>query len=437
LTKSCTFQKKAVSLQAKMNTLVKNSARLLSANVVAQAIGLVVYPILTRLYSPADFGLLNLFLSISNICTMVALGEYYYAIVLSKDHHQASALVQLCILMLGSMFVLLILTIPFSPHIASLFKTPLLAKYWWLLPIHVMAMGLWNIANYCYIYRSKFKRIATYQLSNSILAAAGKIGFGTAGWVHGGLITASVAAPVLAVISSIAIAVKHFADFHPVSFTECRQAARDYRNFPIFTLPKSCINLLFGYLPVLVLTPIFGSYQVGLWSMALIAGFTPIYFITKTIYQVLYEHFATCVKTNQSILPLMRRFTTWSLCCCLPLFAGLFIILPWLTKVLFGTAWIESGYYIRWMLPWLVMSLLCSSTNFLPDIFFEQKKGLYFEIFLAMARLSGICIGLYYHNFTIAIAGYCLGSAAALLVQFIWLYSLVTRYERTICATTH
>ena len=40
--------------------LAKNSAKLLSANVIAQAIGLLVYPILTRLYLPADFGLFNL-----------------------------------------------------------------------------------------------------------------------------------------------------------------------------------------------------------------------------------------------------------------------------------------------------------------------------------------------------------------------------------------
>ena len=47
--------------------LVRNSARLLSANVIAQAVGLLVYPILTRMYAPEDFGLLNLFMSIGGI----------------------------------------------------------------------------------------------------------------------------------------------------------------------------------------------------------------------------------------------------------------------------------------------------------------------------------------------------------------------------------
>ena len=42
----------------------RNSAKLLSSNAIAQIIGLLIYPILSRLYSPDDFGLVNLFLSI-------------------------------------------------------------------------------------------------------------------------------------------------------------------------------------------------------------------------------------------------------------------------------------------------------------------------------------------------------------------------------------
>ena len=63
---------------------IRNFAKLLSANVVAQAIGLLVYPILTRLYAPDDFGLLNLFLSIGGVLVILATAEYQYAIVLTK-----------------------------------------------------------------------------------------------------------------------------------------------------------------------------------------------------------------------------------------------------------------------------------------------------------------------------------------------------------------
>ena len=64
---------------------MQNVAKLLSANVVAQVVGLLVYPLLTRLYSPEDFGLMNLFVSIGNVLVILATAEYHYAIVLPKD----------------------------------------------------------------------------------------------------------------------------------------------------------------------------------------------------------------------------------------------------------------------------------------------------------------------------------------------------------------
>ena len=68
---------------------VRNFTKLLSANVVAQVIGLLVYPILTRIYAPEDFGLLNLFLSIGGVLTILSTAEYYYAIVLPKNQKDA------------------------------------------------------------------------------------------------------------------------------------------------------------------------------------------------------------------------------------------------------------------------------------------------------------------------------------------------------------
>ena len=79
---------------------VRNFTKLLSANVVAQVIGLVVYPILTRIYAPEDFGLLNLFLSIGGILVILSTAEYYNAIVLPEKKEDGLSVVSLCASML-------------------------------------------------------------------------------------------------------------------------------------------------------------------------------------------------------------------------------------------------------------------------------------------------------------------------------------------------
>ena len=146
---------------------VRNVLKLLSANVVAQVIGLVVYPFLTRMYSPEDFGLLNLFLSIGNVLVVLALADYYYSIVLPKEERQASSLVHASLILLVLTTGLLAVSIFFSKQVAHLFNSPHLAEYYWLLPIYVFIMGLWNILNYWYIRQKRFGSISTYQVSQN------------------------------------------------------------------------------------------------------------------------------------------------------------------------------------------------------------------------------------------------------------------------------
>ena len=140
--------------------LVRNSAKLLTANVVAQAIGLLVYPILTRLYTPEDFGLLNLFLSIGGVLVLLSTAEYQYAIVLPKKDEDARGLVHICGFLLLITTGIVLLSVPFSKPIAHLFNTPELANWYWLMPLFVLAMGLWNILNYWYIRRKAYSRIS-------------------------------------------------------------------------------------------------------------------------------------------------------------------------------------------------------------------------------------------------------------------------------------
>lgn len=416
-----------------MNSIVKNSAHLLSANVIAQVIGLIVYPVLTRLYSPENFGLLNLFLSIGGILTILAVAEYYYAIVLPKDQSHANGIVQVCLLLLIIMIGLIALTIPFSKSIAELFNTPALAKFWWLMPIFVGLTGLWNILNYWYIRCSEFKRISGYQVSQSVLSAGSKMGLGYAGCVQGGLIVSMVIAPLVSLLVSISISWKKcLHNLHLVPWSVCKQVANEYRNFPAFDLPRGLINLVGGYLPVLVLTPFFGAAETGLWSMAILLGFAPISMITKSLYQSFYQYVNSEIQQQHKVGSFFLKFTGWTTCVVVPCFVGLYFILPGLTGWLLGSEWETSGYYLRWMLPWIFCSLLTACTCFLADIFYRQKAGLYFELLLALMRAIGVGVGCVMHDFDVAIIGYAMGSLVAILAQYIWLMSLVKKYDQSL-----
>ena len=163
--------------------------------------------------------------------------------------------------------------------------------------------------------------------------------------------------------------------------------------------------------------------------MALLLGFTPINVITRSIYQVLYQHTTERVNQQQPIGDFFKHFTIAVLIIGIPFFSLLYYILPNLTTFLLGDGWETTSTYLRWMLPWLLCSMLTSSTGFLADIFFKQKLGFGFELLTTILRSIGVCIGIWLSDFTISIIGYTFGTAIAVAAQYIWLISLVKKYD--------
>ena len=412
---------------------IRNFTKLLSANLVAQVIGLVVYPILTRMYAPEDFGLLNLFLSIGGVLIILSTAEYYYAIVLPKEETDAEQVLGVGVLWLVATTILVGLSVAFARPISLLFKSPDLTSYYWLMPLYVFAMGAWNLLNYWYIRHKEYNPISRYQVSQNVLSAGGKLGMGWGGVLHGGMIYSVVVAPLISLVSSWIYARKTLLPaWRRISWRGVGEQAKLYRNFPCFVLPRSFVNMLAGQMPILLLTPFFGGEAVGFLSLAILLGYTPIGTITRAIYQVMYQHTMEQVHRQKPIGQMFRKFILSASAIIIPVFAGLWFVLPQLTAWLLGAEWHISGEYIRWMLPWLYVSLLSCSINFLFDVFMKQKWGLFFEVMLAVMRVAGLCIGVWAGNFMLAIMCYSFFTALALVAQIIWMLLQVRRYDRSL-----
>ena len=76
--------------------------------------------------------------------------------------------------------------------------------------------------------------------------------------------------------------------------------------------------------------------------------------------------------------------------------------------------------------------MLTSSTGFLADIFFKQGIGFCFELLTVILRIIGVALGIWQKDFSVAIIGYTVGSAIAVLAQFIWLMTLVKTYDQQV-----
>lgn len=422
--------------------LFRNSSRLLSANVVAQVIGILIYPLLTRLYSEADFGLMNLFVSIGGVLGVLATGEYQYAIVLEKEDRRARAIMSLCTRLLILTALVVAMSVLLRRPIAEVLGAPELIPVYVLMPIYVIAIGAWNILNYRYSREKDFKRISYFQYAQSILASIFKVAYG---FMHmaGGLVYATVIGPLLGVIVTLkrvqsakckvqGAECKDQSAERKVQSEEVREVAREYRKFPMYSLPRAVVNNLSGNLPALVLTPFFGLSELGYFAMAMTLAFRPLNMISTSLYQTFFQRTAEAVNQRRSIAPFFRKFIGRALMVAAPCMVLLYVILPWLTEWLLGAGWEQTGELIRVMLPWLLMSVLVAPICFLSDVFGKQKLGLVFEVVFLLVRLMGLAVGIYVGSFYGAIIGYATGGALVIGAQLIWLMSLVRQYEREI-----
>lgn len=413
--------------------LVRNSAKLLSANVIAQAIGLLVYPILTRLYSPEDFGLLNLFLSIGGVLVLLSTAEYQYAIVLPKKDEEARGLVHICGFLLLITTGIVLLSVPFSKPIACLFNTPELANWYWLMPLFVFVMGLWNILNYWYLRKKAYNHISGYQMWQSILSASGKLGFGKMGYLQGGLISSTIIAAILSIITSLILSWKNICHTLFCS-TEIQltKIAKKYKNYPIYSLPHSLTNIIASSLPTFIMIPTFGTKIVGYWGVAILLGFSPLSIIARTLNQIIFQHISNKVNCKQKIGTFFLRFTLYAIGTIVPIFFILYYIIPQIVQILLGPDWIETSNYLRILLPWLGVNFLTASAGSLYDIFFQQKSSFYFELCAIFCRIIGLYCGVLFNNPHISILGYSIGSTIVTIIQYVWLMILVRRHDQSL-----
>jgi O-antigen/teichoic acid export membrane protein len=96
-----------------MTAFFSNVLKLVSGSIIAQILGILLIPLITRIYSPDDFGVYQLFLSISGILVAFSCLSYQLSIMLPREDEDSASLVVLCFILVsiisiisGSFFII-------------------------------------------------------------------------------------------------------------------------------------------------------------------------------------------------------------------------------------------------------------------------------------------------------------------------------------------
>ena len=427
------YKSGVISYKLFKSSFLKESGTLITGNVAAQAVSLLAYLVLTRIFSPEDFGLFNIFLSYIEVLVIASTCKYELAIVVAADDREAFSVARFTLWLNAIVSLLLLAAITLLVAFNALpGKTEALGWIALLVPVLVYFSGSSRVyANICNRWH-RYGHIAVSETVNSVAAALAKVLLGLAGWFTVGMplgtVLGKMAGNINYRIEVRRLALAHCSDRQPMS--ELMATARRHKRFPRYVAPKDFINSLSANLPLLWLALYFDKAEVGLFALALTCTFRPVNLLNTAFEKVLYARVAERVRDGLSIRRDVWRFVAIVSAAALPPVLASWLFAEPLCALLFGGRWAGCGFYVRCLLPWVYIMLSSTSLMFLSNVFGRQRTEFYFYIGLLVLRVAAMLAGLWCGSFRLAIALFAASGALVAAALLLWYLRMVAAYER-------
>jgi O-antigen/teichoic acid export membrane protein len=403
------------------NRLARNISILTGGTAAGQATVVLASPLLTRLYSPEDFGLLAIYASLLAITSVVASLRYQMAIPLPESDEQAVQVVVLSLLVvLGTSVLTALAVVFFNGLIAHAMHLPALARYLWLLPIGLLFVGTYQAFNYWAIRMKAFHAVAQTKLIQSVGMVSVQIGAYALGPVA--LLLGQVAGQAAGSTSLAILAIrKRLPVYQAVNISGVIQAARRYKRFPLFSTWGGVFNAVGSQLPPVLLALLFSSAAAGLYVLAHRVLAMPMKLIGRAIADAFFSN-AADARRDGTLASLVATIYDKLTHIAMPLSLMLMLAGPELFARVFGSDWKMAGEFAQWMAPWIYIVFVTSPLSALPEVLEKQAHGLLFQGLLLVVRAAALIAGSIYGGLKFAIALFASGSAVCWLVFLVWIF---------------
>lgn len=363
--------------------VLRGMATLAMGTGLARAIGLVSIPILTRLYAPEDFGAVSVFTAIISILAPILSFRYVLALPLPRRDGMAMNLFVLSLgLMLLSGTVLSLLLWAFSEELFSVFSMEVLAPWWWLIIIGVLASGVYEALNMWATRQREYKIIARTKVWQSAAGSLTKLIFGFMAVAPAGLLFGQVVSSGGGIGSLFHRYGRDFrTNLQYVRVSRMRRAASRYRAFPIYRMPSQFIMIFSSQAPLLGIAALYDAQTTGQAGLALMALGLSIQLFGRTLANAFYAEAANIGAKQADRI----RTLTYSILKRLSVFAvpPTLILLFFgeaLFAVFFGSEWRMAGTLSSILAIYLFCQFLQTPVGHIFYLFDGQKKLLMLNI---------------------------------------------------------
>ena len=373
------------------NEFIRNVFTLMSGATVSQIITLIALPFLTRLFTPAEFGVIAVYISVANILSTLSTGRYESAIMLPANETKAYSVMILS-------FVFVISTAACAFLVLLIFNRPLaqwlnLTEHKWILyflPASILIMGSFKSLNYWFNRKKKFKLLAGNRIVQTSTTSSVNLltGFFTnmgAGGLFAGHLTGQFMQSFLLLRK-----VKRPVNLRsPIPRkAKLKKLAHEYVNFPLFSMPMGVLNALSTDLLIYLLTMFYSATLVGFYSNASKVVNYPLVLINSAFSSVFYQR----MSESGSRKRLFRYSFFINLILAVLLLTPVMIWGKEIFTFVLGADWAVAGEIAAILSPWAAAGYAARNVSTVFSLTQRNQYILIWQILYLIGALSLIMI---------------------------------------------
>lgn len=373
--------------------LIRAIGVLVGGTALAHAITALTLPVLTRLYSPADFGVLAVFASVLSIISVAACLRFEVAILIPAEDSEAVNLLALAVTaaaIVASIVALVAVLVPMS-ILRNLHQTAL--QPWLpLLPIGIFLAGAYSALQMWFVRKGAFSSIAISRVTQSGAAAGVQTGLGLLHWAPGGLLLGQL----INTGAGVACLIYRFAkeerqSLSDVTLSGMQRAFVAHDRFPKYSTFEALANSASIQLPIILIASVSPGAEAGFLVLAMTAMQAPMSLIGTAVSQVFLSRAPEEARAQRlssftaTVFGGLLRSGVGPL-----MFAGL--VAPGIFGAVFGNEWRRAGDLVMWMTPWFVAQFLASPVSMALHITGHQRAALMLQIFGLSFRTGAVLV---------------------------------------------
>ena len=414
---------KAILRRLSQRPSLRNVAVLASGTAAAQAITVAISPVLTRLYSPAEFGIFGVFMAVAAIIVTIAALNYELAIIIAHDDDEANDVTALCLLILvGTTLISWIVLLLIGDWLAAKLGSPAATAFLQLVPLFVLIGGLVNVG-YAWANRAKFYgSISIGAMWRSIGAASfqvlsGLLGAGPLGLIIGHTFGSAVQQTALLwTLRRQRIGLIR----RMLNFDNLRRVARSHSRFPKYNVPVMLLITVSKHFPSMFLAGFFSPAAAGLYWFTMRLLEMPSNLIGEAVRRVCYQRSAELHRGGGDVVAFWQKVTIGMLALASVPAAVIILFAPALFALFFGAEWREAGHYAQWLVIWWAASFTRIPSSALSPVYGLQRSILVIESFAFVCRAGAILLAAIVGEAMTAIVLYSIVGLVRDLVEIVY-----------------